>query len=100
MVVAPCLTGNPIIGHLDVFEDISPGLGAGDVLALVNQLGFEGAKKTFDRSVVITVALAVHTTDHLGACQQRLVVVAGVLTAPVGVGQSVRGRQSPSVGRR
>jgi len=86
------MTPKTVVENLDVFKDIQSGLGPGGILPMKNQLSFEGAKETFDRGIVITVTFAAHTSHHPSSCQQSLVLIAGVLAAPIGVVQQARGR--------
>ena len=86
------MTSKTIVENLDVFKDIQSGLGPGGILPMKDQLSFEGAKETFDRCIVITIAFAAHTTHHPGSCQQGLVLIAGILATSIGVVQQTRGR--------
>ena len=86
------MTAKTIVEHLDVFKDILSGLGLGSILLMKDQLSFEGAKETFDGCIVITISFAAHTTHHSSLCQQSLILIAGVLTAPVRVMQQARRR--------
>ena len=86
------MTPKTIVEDLDVFKDVQSGLGPGGILLMKDQLSFEGAEETFDRGIVITVTPAAHTSHHARSCQQSLVLIAGVLAAPIGMVQQTRGR--------
>jgi hypothetical protein len=51
------MTPKTIVEDLDIFKDVQSGLGPGGILLMKDQLSFEGAEETFDRSIVITVTL-------------------------------------------
>jgi hypothetical protein len=86
------VTPEPVIEYLNVLKDIQPGLSVSFILAMENQFGFEGAKETFGRRVVVTITGTAHTSNHLGFRQQSLVVRAGILAAPVRVVDQARSR--------
>jgi len=77
------VTPIPIVENFDVFKDIQSGLISGDKVAVKGQFCFEGSEESFYGGIVITVALAAHTIDHLMLCQQCLIIVAGILAAPI-----------------
>ena len=84
------MTPITIVKNLDVFKNIQAGLISGSVVAVKGQFSFERAEETFHRRVVIAVTLATHATDHLELCQQRLILIAGILAASIRVVQSSR----------
>lgn len=57
---------------------------------MMNQLAFQGGKETFHRGIVITIAPPAHTSLQVMISQQSLVVVAGILTAPIRVMDQTR----------
>ena len=70
------MTSEPIVKDFNVLKDIRFSLHFGWVMAMMNQLCFQGAKETFHRRIIVTIAGAAHTTTHvmLGqqSCQQRV----------------------------
>ena len=74
-----------IIEDLNVFKYIQSGFISGGVGLVEYQFGFEGTKEAFRQSIVIAIAFAAHTTKHFVFGQQGLIVVAGILTATVGM---------------
>ena len=86
------VTPEAIVKDFNVFKDVSFSLGFGLVMAMMNQLCFQGVKETFHWGIVVTIASAAHTTLPLIFGQQGLIIFAGVLTAPVRVMQQAGGR--------
>ncbi len=70
-----------IIKHFDVREKVSPGLVSGAVNDVMNTLAFQCTKEALHWSVVVPGSDTVHTDLDVVIRQQRLVGVAGVLTA-------------------
>ena len=81
-----------VIENLDVLKNISLGLVVDGIMPVKNPLLLHRAEKTLHWGVVITIALAAHTTNHFGLCQYRLIVGARILAAPVGVMKQPRQR--------
>ncbi len=63
--IAQCRV-NPlaIVEHLDVFKEIVLGLGTSLVVAVMNQLGFQGTKEALHRRVIITVTGTAHAGQY------------------------------------
>jgi len=57
----------PIVEALDEGEDIALSLGAGLVLAMMNELGLEGMEEAFHRGIVVAIGLAAHRSGDAGA---------------------------------
>ena len=93
------MTSKSIVEHLNIFKDILSGLSLGGVLPMKDQLGFEGAKETFNGRIVVTITFAAHAIHHLSLCQQKLVIITGVLAAPVRVVQQTGGWLASGQGR-
>ena len=49
-----------VVEALDEGEDIALGLGAGVVLAMMNELGLQGMEEALHRGIVVAVGFAAH----------------------------------------
>ncbi len=49
-----------VVEALDEGEDIALGLGAGIVVAMMDQLGFQGMEEALHRGIVVAIGLAAH----------------------------------------
>ena len=76
-----------VLEYFQVFEQGQAGLVPRGVSVVVNQFGLKHAEEAFDDGVVVAVAGAAHAALDAVAGQQRLVLVAGKLHAPVAVMQ-------------
>jgi hypothetical protein len=74
-----------IVEALDVLEEITSGLIAGGVKAMMDPLGFEGVEEALHGCVVPAVALAAHRRGEARPCQGGAIGFGGVLDAAVGV---------------
>src|SRR3954452_7998085 len=73
----------PIVVAFDVREQITPrGLAIG-IIALMDQLRFQGAEEAFHRRVIPAICLAAHRLRDGGGLQDLAVVAGGILTATV-----------------
>ena len=73
----------PIIETHYVGKDVGLCLLAGLVILEVDMFTFEGAKETFHRGIVITVASATHTDLDLVVDEKSLVSIAGILATSI-----------------
>jgi len=78
------MTATAMVPKLNVVEQAATGLLASGI-PTIHTLGFEGGVEAFHHSIVIAVAPAAHTDLDAMLSQQILVIVAGILTALVGV---------------
>ena len=87
-----------IVPDFDPLEEDRSGLGAGSEPMPINALALERREETLRGRVVITVASAAHATDDPRLFKRGLIIVTGILTAPVtvteqsGNGMTVRKR--------
>ena len=72
-----------VVEHLDVIEDISPGILPGWVNLAANPLALEQLEETLSHSVVMTVAPATHAADQIVIPKEPLPIMACELTALV-----------------
>ena len=56
-----------VVEALDEGEDIALGLGAGLVVAMMNELGLQGMEEALHRGIVIAIGLAAHRCGDAGA---------------------------------
>src|SRR5660398_136521 len=75
----------PIVEHLDVIEQVPPGLRSRGVVPVMNPILFQRREETLCHRVVVTVPLAAHAADQSVFFQQGSVIPAGVLAPAVGV---------------
>src|SRR5437879_3627104 len=85
-----------VVERLDVLEDARPRLGAGRVRLVVDQLPLQAGEEALDRRVVPALADAAHTAGDAVLAEEELVMLAGILAAPVGVRQQPRAGQPPA----
>src|SRR5659263_555819 len=69
----------PIVEHLDVIEQVPPGLRSCGVVPMMNPILFQRREETLRHRVVVTVPLAAHAADQPVFFQQGPVIPAGVL---------------------
>lgn len=74
-----------VVVHLDVLKDLAPCFISGFKPAPVNLLDFQRVQKTLADSVVLAVALAAHAWYYLARLKYLLIIIAGVLAAPIRV---------------
>src|SRR5262245_26069232 len=72
-----------VVEDFNVFKDVRLSLQSGEIMTMMEQLSFQGAKETFHRGIVVTIALAAHTSLDVIFGQDLAIIVAGVLTAPI-----------------
>ena len=68
-----------VVFGFDVLEDIAPGLVSVVIGGLVNELGLQGGEETFDDGIVPAITSTAHGALNPMACQELLIVSAGVL---------------------
>src|SRR5215207_9887722 len=89
------MTPLPIVVACNIGEQVAPcGIAIG-VIALVNELSFQGAEEALHRRIVPAISLAAHRLSDGGGLQDVAVVAGGVLAATVGMMNQVRSRASP-----
>jgi len=84
-----------IVEHLNVLEDRRTRLRPSGEVRPVDQLLLQGGKKALHRGIIPAVRSPAHAARDPVPRQQPLVVLAGVLAAPVGMGQQALPRQAP-----
>jgi len=84
------MASQAIVENFNVFKNVSLGLHAGEIMTLMDQLSFQGAKETFHGSIVVAIALAAHTSLNLIFGQPMAIILAGILTAPIRMMQQAR----------
>jgi hypothetical protein len=70
-----------IVENLNVLENVSPGLVAGQVIAMMHQFGFQGMEKALHRRIIPAVSFAAHRTDDAVLGEPLLVGTGGILAA-------------------
>src|SRR5659263_249240 len=88
----------PIVEHLDVIEQVPPGLRSCGVVPMMNPILFQRREETLRHRVVVTVPLAAHAADQPVFFQQGPVIPAGVLAPAVGVVEQPPGRTTARQG--
>ena len=68
-----------IVKDFDEFENVVPGFVAGQVVAMIDQLGFQCVEKAFHRRVIPAVSLAAHRADDAVLGEPFLVGAGGIL---------------------
>src|SRR5688572_23592379 len=86
------MTSETIVEKFNVLKDTGFSLRFREIMAMMNQLSFQGAKETFHGSIVVTIAGAAHTTLDLIMGQQSLIIVASILATPIRVMQPASSR--------
>ena len=74
-----------VVEHLDVVEDIGSGLVMRGVDAPLDPLSLQQLKEALDNGVVMTVAAPAHAADDPVQREEVLPLLAGELTALIGV---------------
>ena len=59
------MSSETIVEKFNVLKDTSFSLRLSEILAMMNQLSFQGAEETFHGSIVVTITGAAHTTLDL-----------------------------------
>src|SRR5215831_16924151 len=75
----------PIVIAFDIGKQVAPRAIAIGVFAVVNQLGFQSAKKALHRRIVPAVCLAAHRLGDGGSLQDIAILAGGVLAAAIGM---------------
>src|SRR6202046_294542 len=88
-----------VVEDLDVFDERRPRLGTRGEVGVVDQLLLQRGEEAFHRRVVPAVGLAAHAARDAVLGQEELVVLAGVLAAPIRVRQQPRAGQTPLHGQ-
>ena len=84
--VADCgVDPRTIVIAFDISEQVAPRAIAIWVFAVVDELGFEGAKEALHWRIVPAVRLAAHRLGDGGSLQDIAVVAGGVLAAAIGM---------------
>ena len=58
-----------VVEAFDEDEDIALGLGAGAVIAMMNEFGFQGVEEALHRGVIVAIGPAAHRSDDTRACE-------------------------------
>lgn len=77
----------PIIKHFEIFKDFLLGLVSCEVLSMMKEFPFHGAKEALDAGVSPAIAFAAHAGRDTVRGQQLLIGPCGLLTPSVGVMQ-------------
>src|SRR5205807_7533574 len=84
-----------VVEDFDVLDDRRTGLRAGGEVSVLDQLFLQRSKEALHRGVIPAVGTATHAAGNAVPGQEALVMVAGVLAAPVGMSQQPLARQAP-----
>ena len=84
-VAQPGATAFPVIKHVDVVKQISLDLGTGLIAPMKDLLLFQTVEPAFHRRIVPAIAFPTRARHRLYVSDQRLMVMAAVLTAAVAV---------------
>lgn len=79
------MASSGVVEPVDVSEDRSFSLRACWPVLPPKEFRFDGLEKSFDRSVVVTIAFAAHRRDQSIFLQPLLVIVRTILAAAIGV---------------
>src|SRR5438270_12438649 len=74
-----------IVEDLDVLDDRRTGLRSGGEVGVMDQLLLQRGKKALHGGIIPAVAAAAHAARNAVPRQKALVMVAGVLAAPLGM---------------
>ena len=80
----------PIIEDLDELENIGGSVSSCSIISTMHPLPFERGEETFRHRVVVTIPLPTHAACDTLIPKQFLEIVAGILTAPIGVMNETR----------
>lgn len=94
------MTASGVVEHLDVVEDIAAGQTPGWVDLAPDALALEQLKEALGHSVVMAVAAAAHAGDQVVALEEVLPLMAGELTALIGVQRDRRFGFAPPDGHQ
>ena len=78
-----------VVKALDVVEHFSSGVVSGPVISPVYPLCFQAGEEAFDGGIVPAIASATHAAFDAVCLEQRLELIAGVLTALIRVMQQI-----------
>ena len=73
------VTSQPIVEHLDVFEDVLCGLFARPVPAMIHEFALQGAEEALDTGIVSTSAGGAHAGGDAVGGEQLMVSRGGIL---------------------
>ena len=74
-----------VVEALDEGKDIALGLGAGLVVAMMNEFGLQAVEEAFHRGIIIAIGLAAHRCDHASSAECVAVGSCGIVDAAIGV---------------
>ena len=86
------MASETIVEHFNVLKNIRLSFGPGGVMTMINLFGFQRTDTTFHRRIIVAIALTAHTNLKLMLGQQGLIVMAGILAAPVRMMDQARRR--------
>ena len=81
-----------VIEHLDIVEDVGACVAARGIDLSAHALALEKLEETLGDGVVVAVASPAHATDQVVLAQEDLPLVAGELTALIGMNHDRRMR--------
>ena len=84
------MTALRVVEHLDVVEYIGSCIASGRIDSTTDALALEQLEEALGHSVIMAVASPAHAADQIVVTQEGLPLVAGKLTALIGVNQNRR----------
>ena len=64
-----------IVEALDEGEDVALGVGAGRVVVMMDELGFQTVEEALHRGIVVAIGFAAHRCDHAGELESVTIAV-------------------------
>src|SRR3954447_1539598 len=92
------MSPDPVEEDLDVLEEARPGLLSRREDLAASQLLLQAREEALHRRVIPAIAPPAHAAHDPVTAQEPLVMLAGILAAPVGMRNETRRRQTPRDG--
>jgi len=89
------MSPSAIVIHFHILKDLPSRFIPGPELMPVDQLDLERVEKTLRNGIIPAITLPAHAPDELVLSQDRLEVIAGILTTPIRMADKALRRVAP-----